>query len=115
MSGVRLHAILRAGYGSLLLFCPAQMVEVLRAPPDDSTSILIARVLGARHLAQATVTTIAPLRKVVVAGAFVDALHGITDIAMATADPRWRRAASTDAAVAFTSAGAAILTRTTGR
>jgi len=115
VSSVRVHALLRAGYGSLLLCCPTQMIDLLRAPRDDAAAITLSRVLGVRHLAQAALTIIAPARKVVVVGAVVDALHGLSDVAVALTEARWRPAASIDAAVAFTSAGVAVRRRTTSR
>lgn len=120
MRGVRAHALLRAGYGLMLVCKPARMAGLFQAPPDDPAAITVARVLGARHLVQAAVTIAAPVRKVVVTGAVIDALHGFTDAMMAGVDPRWRHAASIDAAVAFSSAAAAVAScaaiagRTTG-
>lgn len=105
MTSVRFHALARIGYGSALLCCAPVMVRVLHAPRDDKWALVVARVLGARHLAQAAITLAAPSRNVVIAGSIVDALHGASGVAMSVADARWRRAAATDAAVALTSAG----------
>jgi hypothetical protein len=95
-----------------LVGCTSQAVRVFHAPPDDKWTAAVTRALGVRHISQAVVTLVVPTRKVVLAGAFVDVLHGASDVLAAAAKPRWRRAAATDAVVAFSFAGTAVLQRT---
>lgn len=109
MSGVRWHAVARIIYGGALLGCTTQTLQLLHAPRDDRWAVTVARVLGVRHLLQAAITLAAPTRKVVLAGAIADFLHGASDVAAAVAEPRWRPAATADAVVAFTSAGTAAM------
>jgi len=73
----------------------------------------VAWLLGARHLAQATLTALAPRPGVFAAGAGVDALHAASMLLLAGADRTARRAALTDAAVeaAFAATGLAAARR----
>lgn len=57
-------------------------------------------VLAARHLLQLALTVAKPTRKVVAAGATVDALHSLSMVGLAAASPTHRRGAITDAALA---------------
>lgn len=70
----------------------------------------VARLLGARHLAQATLTTLAPLPAVFMVGVGVDALHAASMVILAAVDRTARRAALADAAVeaAFAATGLAV-------
>jgi hypothetical protein len=70
----------------------------------------VARLLGARHLAQATLTALVPRPGVFVAGAGVDALHAASMVMLVAADRTARRAALTDAVVeaAFAASGLAV-------
>jgi hypothetical protein len=65
-------------------------------------------VLGARHGLQGTVEILTGprWRK---SGAAVDLAHAATGIALAAADPRWRRVALSDAVVASTFAGVGLI------
>jgi hypothetical protein len=77
----------------------------------------MARLLGARHVAQAMLTALAPLPGAFVAGAEVDALHATSMLILAAADRAARRAALTDAVAeaAFAAAGlAAVASRGDG-
>jgi hypothetical protein len=113
MNSVRLHAVARAAYGIALVGCTSQAVRLFHAPPDDKWTTAVTRALGLRHISQAVVTLVMPTRKGVLAGAFVDVVHGASDVLAAAAKPRWHRAATTDAVVAFSSAGTAMLQCTT--
>jgi hypothetical protein len=70
----------------------------------------VARLLGARHLAQATLTALVPLPGVLVAGAGVDALHAASMVMLAAVDSTVRRTALTDAVIeaAFAATGLAV-------
>ncbi len=103
---LRLLSAVRAGWGGVLLFAPVVARRIGGpgfAPPH---SIAIARVLGARHLAQAAVTALAPTPAVAALGAVTDALHASGNLVAAGVSPRWRRAATIDAAIAAAFAAA---------
>lgn len=88
----------RLAWGGLLLLAPGALLRPVG--PATTTAVRTLRVLGARHLVQAAVTVRRPTRGVFAAGAAVDGLHALTDLALAAADRRQRPAALTDAAVA---------------
>ena len=75
---------------------------------NSQRACTVARILGARHLAQAVLTLWRPRPAVLLAGAGIDACHAASMLALAAADPRVRRAGIADAvtAAAFTATGA---------
>jgi hypothetical protein len=99
----------RAGYGVALLLAPVPTIRLATGGRPSRRACLVARVLGARHLAQATLTTLAPLPGAFVAGAGADALHAASMLVLATVDRPARRVALTDtvAEAAFAAAGLA--------
>lgn len=91
----------RALYGAVELVEPALVGRaVLGHEPDDVVQGT-ARVLGARHLVQATVTglTGGALHR---AGGVVDLLHAATMVLVAVTDAKRRRPAVFSASVALT-------------
>jgi hypothetical protein len=96
----------RAGWGGVLLVAPAVALRIggpgFRAPHATA----IARVLGARHIAQAAVTALAPTPAVGMLGAATDALHASGNVLAAAVSPRWRRVALIDAGIAAAFAAA---------
>jgi hypothetical protein len=98
-NAVRAVALVRAGWGALLLTAPQ---AVLRAAGhrEPSGAVTVVRVLGARHLAQGLVTAAVPTGPVVALGAVVDGLHAASQFALAAAAPRWRRAGLADGLLA---------------
>jgi hypothetical protein len=101
---VRTAALVRGGWGVALLAAPAVIMAAL-GHPGAGAGRPVARLLGARQLAQAVVTAAVPSPGVVTGGAVVDALHGLTGAGLAVVAPGWRRVALTDAAVAAVLAG----------
>jgi hypothetical protein len=99
----------RAGYGAALLLAPVLTIRLATGNPPSRRACRVARLLGARHLAQATLTAVAPLPGAFVAGAGADALHAASMLILATVDRAARRAALTDTAAeaAFAAAGLA--------
>jgi hypothetical protein len=99
----------RAGYGAALLLAPVLTIRLATGSPPGRRARRVARLLGARHLAQATLTTFAPLPGAFAAGAGVDALHAASMLILAAGDRAARRAALTDTAAeaAFAAAGLA--------
>lgn len=111
---VAAQTALRTGYGLAQVLVPGRLAAAvlrprlrLRRSPRLPLS-RVARVLGARHLAQALVCAAWPRRGVLRAGVAVDGLHAASMAALALASPRWRRAAlaETCLAVMFAALGA---------
>ena len=94
----------RAALGATQLSAPNLIAAKLFQQSLSANTQAVVRLLGARHLAQAAITATIPSRRVLMAGAAVDALHAATMIAAAI-DQRCRRVALADAA---TAAGLAI-------
>ena len=88
--------VVRAGWGFTLLTWPATVLHRLRVAADGR-SCAVARVLGCRHIVQATVLLLSPRRGVQLAGAGVDVIHGASMAGLAVLDPRRRKAAATSA------------------
>lgn len=92
---VRATAVLRAGWGLTLLLVPGRLL-----PGTLPAGVVpAARVLGVRHLVQATASFAAPGGTVAVLGTVVDTLHTGSCLVLAAAAPRWRRAALVDAVI----------------
>ena len=100
----------RAGYAVALLRQPGEAIRVATGHLPGRRACRVARLLGARHLAQATLITVAPLPGVFMVSAGVDALHAASMVILAVVDRTARRAALADAAVeaAFAATGLAV-------
>jgi hypothetical protein len=90
-----LHGVL----GAVLLVAPRRLLRGLGVPPDGAT-LATARVLGARHLAQAAALRRRRDRAAVGLGATTDVLHGASMLALARLSRPHRRAALASAATA---------------
>ncbi len=88
---------LRAGYGAFLLVAPGRLLGT-GSDGVPGWASPVARVLGARHLAQAAVLAARP--RLADAGALVDAAHASTDVACAALRPDMRTPTLLDAGVA---------------
>lgn len=88
------------GLGLLFLLRPDEGLRLLGYGPATKGARRVARVLGARHLGQATFES-----RNVRAGAVIDGLHGATCLLYAAAS-RHRRAGLTSAGLAFALAAA---------
>lgn len=106
-SPATLLGAVRGGYGALQLMAPALVSERLLGRPLDTRGRAIARILGARQLAQAAASGREPGYPVLALGVEVDLLHALSMLGLA-ASPRRRRAALTDTLIAasFATAGA---------
>jgi hypothetical protein len=87
----------RAGYGTALLTAPGPLIGLCTGRAPSVRARRVARVLGARHLAQAAITALAPGPEVIAAGAVVDLLHAASMFALAAVDQTPRRAEFADA------------------
>jgi hypothetical protein len=114
---IRATAVARAGWACVLLLVPGRVLRIGGRPPIPEAAIAVARVLGARQLAQSAVTAVAPTGSVAGLGALLDALHAGTNIGIAVLSPRWRRTALTDALIAagFAASGWTCRSRTADR
>jgi len=101
-----LYAV-RGGYGALQLTSPTRVSGWLLHRRLDAHGQGVARVLGARQLAQALASGPVPSYPVLAVGVGVDLLHAASMLALAISGRR-RRAALTDALIAgaFAVAGA---------
>jgi hypothetical protein len=108
-AGRRALQLTRAGYGVALLLKPGLTIRLATGRLPSRRVCRVAWLLGARHLAQATLTALAPRPAVFAAGAAADALHATSMLMLAVADRAARRTALTDAMaeVAFAAAGLA--------
>lgn len=113
MPGGWLTAV-RAAYGTVLLCAPARAAALAGGAPPDRRVRTVARVLGIRHLAQASVTAWCPCPAVLLLGAGTDVTHAASMLAIA-ARPRRRRAALTDAGAAAVFALAGLFVARAGR
>jgi hypothetical protein len=86
----------RAGYGAVLLCAPGPVIRACTGHSPSRQACRVARVLGARHLAQAVITAWAPEPGLVVAGAAADLCHAASMLVFAGANPALRRAELAD-------------------
>lgn len=99
----------RLSWGLTLLALPGDVARAVGA--DDVHAVRrLGRVLGARHILQATIE-LASWPRFRRLGAAVDGLHAISAMGAAGIDRRWRRPALTDAALAGTFAATGLLGR----
>jgi len=96
----------RAGWGVALLAAPRQVMETVHRIEVDTKSVVIARILGARHLTQATLSGLRPSPEVLAMGVWVDGVHALTALGLAAVDRSRARAGLTDTVVAAIWAGA---------
>ncbi|OBK22095.1 hypothetical protein A5634_07930 [Mycobacterium asiaticum] len=91
---------LRSLWGAVLLIAPEVVLGWIHRVHVDHKAVVVTRILGARHLAQAVMSGTHPSPEVLAAGTWVDGVHSLTAVGLAAADPRRARAALTDAAIA---------------
>lgn len=90
---------IRLAYGSLLLAVPAALLRACGGPADRP-ALIYARVLGARQLAEGTLLLGRDESAWPLGGAVVDAIHGLSAVALAAHTERYRRLALLNAASA---------------
>ncbi|MBC3762449.1 hypothetical protein ACUN7V_04815 [Quadrisphaera oryzae] len=90
----------RATWGAALLVAPGQVLRLAGEHQPDSRSLAVVRLLGARHLVQAAFSGRAPGRATLADGAWVDAVHALTSLALAAGDHPRARLALLDAVIA---------------
>jgi hypothetical protein len=95
----RLIEVVRVGYGVAVVVAPRRVQRLLGIAPDGPTTA-VARVLGARQVAQGLLSGVAPGPEVLALGVWVDSLHSLSMVALAGLDRRRARAGLTDALLA---------------
>jgi hypothetical protein len=99
----------RACYGGVLLLAPGPVIRLCTRHPASSRAQNVARVLGARHLVQAALTTGTPPGTARLGiGAVVDLTHAASMVGLALIDRTVRRATLADAAIETLLAGAGL-------
>lgn len=88
---------LRAGWGMLLIAAPSETLRAVAGTAPHPVARQVARLLGARELAQAFL--INNQRRAMI-GSAVDELHAASMVALAVSQPKWRRLALASAAIA---------------
>ncbi|HEX7356048.1 MAG TPA: hypothetical protein VF288_14595 [Mycobacteriales bacterium] len=91
--------VARAAWGAALLLAPRAVLARVHHVQQDTAAVRVARLLGARQLAQAALSGVAPSRTALVLGMGVDAIHALTGVGFAAVDRRRARGALTDAAI----------------
>jgi hypothetical protein len=94
--------LVRAAWGAALLVAPRQVLGHVHHLRTDRASVVVARVLGARQLAQAVLSGTDPSPEVLALGVWVDGVHAASAVGLALADRHRARAGVTDAAIAAT-------------
>jgi hypothetical protein len=89
---------LRIACGTALLVSPGTVLRLFGEADAGRAPRRVMRVLGARHIAQAGAEWAFGGRAREI-GIGVDVLHAATDLGFSVVNPRWRRAALSDAAV----------------
>lgn len=102
---IRAIELIRAGWGGVLLAAPAEVLSHIHGVRVDRKAIVVTRILGARHLAQAALSGVDPGPEVLAAGVWVDTVHSATALGLALVDRRRARGGVADAVVAASWAG----------
>nr|WP_205849885.1 hypothetical protein [Nakamurella flava] len=94
--------IARAGWGLALLVAPGPVLRNFHGVRVDRRSLVVARVLGARHLTQAVLSGVDPSPEVLAMGVWVDTAHGASAVGLAAVDHSRVRGGLLDAGLALT-------------
>ncbi len=78
----------RVAWGAALLLAPRRMLSSVHRIEVDDRSVLVARVLGLRHLAQAALSGRQPRPEALALGVGVDLVHAATALTLAGVDHR---------------------------
>jgi hypothetical protein len=98
----RLVASARVGWGLVLLVSPRPVLAGVHHVRVDRASLVVARVLGARQVAQGLVSFTRPEPTVLTLGGVVDVLHAASMVGLAAVDRGRARGALTEAGLAAT-------------
>lgn len=102
---VRYIELVRAGWGVGLLAAPETVLERVHGVRVDRKAVVVARILGARHLIQAGLSGASPSPERLAGGVWVDTVHALTAVGLAAMDRDRARAGVTDGVIAGVWAG----------
>ncbi len=110
---VRALELTRAAWGLGLLCRPREILSHVHGLQVDRRSVVVGRILGARHLAQAVGSGVRPSPEVLALGIWVDTVHAGSAVGLAVVDRNRARAGLVDtvAAAGWAAAGWYDLTR----
>ncbi len=91
--------------GAALVVAPGAMLRNVLRTGDDTTSVFVARVLGARQVAQAALSGMEPSPEVLAMGVWVDLAHAATATGLAAVDHTRAVAGAVNAVTALGWAG----------
>jgi hypothetical protein len=97
---IRYIEVIRAGWGAALLIAPRTVLARVHGVQVDRKALVISRILGARHLVQASLSGPTPTPEILAAGIWVDSVHSLTALGLAVVDRSRARAGLVDAVVA---------------
>ncbi len=92
--------LVRGAWGLACLVAPHHVDRATGSRPADHRAVVVTRVLGARHLAQAALSGIAPGPATLAVGVWVDVVHSATAVVLAVLRPRRAPRALLDAGIA---------------
>lgn len=101
LAGLRPAEIARVVWGACLIIRPRSVLTRVHHAPTDPVTVAVARVLGARHLAQAAATVYRPSPELIAVGVYSDASHAVSMTGLAAVSSSLRRAGLTDTAIAL--------------
>ncbi len=99
-NNIRYIELVRAGWGVGLLAAPRTVLARIHGVRIDRRAVVISRILGARHLTQASLSGLDPSPEILAGGVWVDSVHALTALGLAGVDRNRARAGVVDAAVA---------------
>ena len=97
---LRYIELARGGWGAGLLAAPHSVLTRIHGVRVDRKAVVISRILGARHLAQASLSGLDPSPEILAGGVWVDSVHALTALGLAVVDRNRARAGIVDGAVA---------------
>lgn len=112
---VRGIEFVRAGWGVVLLASPTGVLNHVHGVRVDRRAVIVTRILGARHLAQALLSGINPGPEVLAAGVWVDTVHSLTAFGLAVVDRRRARGGVIDGVIAAVWGGVGLHHLRTGQ
>jgi hypothetical protein len=107
--------LMRAGWGVALLLAPREVLSDVPGVPIGPKTLVVARILGIRHLVQACLSGARPTPEILAAGVWVDFVHSMTALGLAVTDHKHARAALADSVVAAVWCAAGFFDLQTGR
>ena len=107
MNSAAVLSAARAAYGLALLMAPAELLTAAGGPPPSGPECRVARLLGARQLAQAAFTATGG-RRALRWGAAADGLHCVSMLMLAAAGRPRRRSELAESGIAALLAAASL-------